>query len=114
VPSLAHHEYETLLRDLQAWVDHLIIRFALDVRTIPPCWTEHNAMVETLTALRDFERGCYVGNPPPTAAIDWIRTLRDTVTYLKEVAAVTQCTGRLHRAGASSSHRGRNLEAMDR
>lgn len=58
VPSLSESEFEALLTDLRIWVAGLVRRFALDVRTIPPCWERHNAMVETLTALRDAERGC--------------------------------------------------------
>lgn len=97
VPSLSDGEYDALLSDLRIWVDALILRFALDMRTIPPCWEQHNAMVETLAALRDAERGCFVGKAPTTAGLDWIRAVRDSAAYLRDQAAVTQCSAHEHR-----------------
>lgn len=97
VPSLSDTEYEALLTDLRLWVNGLIARFALDVRTIPPCWERHNAMVETLAALRDAERGCFVDRPPATAGVDWIRAVRESTTYLRDQASNTQCSAQQHR-----------------
>lgn len=97
VPSLSEGEYEALLTDLRIWVDGLIARFALDVRTIPPCWERHNAMVETLAALRDAERGCFVDRPPATAGVEWIRALRDSAIALRDHTAITQCSAHEHR-----------------
>ena len=86
-----------LLTDLRLWVEGLTSRFALDVRTIPPCWERHNAMVETLAALRDAERGCFVDRPPPSAGLEWIRAVRDSAGYLRDHAAMTRCTAHEHR-----------------
>jgi hypothetical protein len=97
VPSLNDSEYEALLTDLRLWVAGFVSRFALDVRTIPPCWERHNAMVETLAALRDAERGCFVDRPPPSAGLEWIRAVRDTVVYMRDQAAMTRCTAHEHR-----------------
>lgn len=97
VPSLSDTEYDALLTDLRIWVDTLLWRFALDVRTIPPCWDQHNAMVETLAALRDAERGCFVGKAPATAGLDWIRAVRDSAVYLRDQTALTQCSTHEHR-----------------
>lgn len=97
VPSLSDTEYEALLTDLRLWVDALISRFALDVRTLPPCWERHNAMVETLAALRDAERGCFVDGPPPTAGLEWIRAVKDSAAYLRDRVTITQCNAHEHR-----------------
>lgn len=97
VPSLSETEYDALLTDLRIWVEGLVFRFALDVRTIPPCWERHNAMVETLAALRDAERGCFVDGPPPTGGLEWIRAVRDSAVYLRDQAAITQCSAHEHR-----------------
>lgn len=97
VPSLSGTEYDALLTDLRLWVDGLISRFALDRRTVPPCWERHNAMVETLAALRDAERGCFVDGPAPTAGLEWIRAVRDGAVYLRDHAAITQCSAHEHR-----------------
>ncbi len=97
-PSLDQDDLQAALHDLRGWVEQLIDRFALDVRTIPPCWDRHNGMVEALTALRDYERGCYTDTASPTAAVDFIRALREITHFLKEAAALTQCSAREHRA----------------
>lgn len=97
VPSLNGPEYDALLTDLRLWVAGLVARFALDVRTIPPCWERHNAMVETLAALRDAERGCFVDRPPPSAGLEWIRAVKESVVYLRDHAAMTRCTAHEHR-----------------
>jgi hypothetical protein len=97
VPSLGAASKAQLLEDLEKWVEELARRFVVDIRTIPPCWTRHNAMVETLTALRDYERGCYVGTAPPTAAMEWIRALRDGIAFMHDLASLTQCSAREHR-----------------
>lgn len=97
VPTLTHAARGTLLDDLAPWVDTLTRRFAMDVRTLPPCWDRHNGMVEVLAALRDYERGAFVGTAPPTAAIDWLRAVRDALAFLRDLGALTQCAAREHR-----------------
>lgn len=97
VPSLTSAARVALLGHLAPWVDTLAHRFALDVRTLPPCWDRHNGMVEVLAGLRDYERGAFVGTAPPTAAIDWLRALRDALAFLRDLGALTQCTAREHR-----------------
>jgi hypothetical protein len=97
-PSLEEADLAPALDGLGRWVDQLIDRFALDVRTVPPCWHQHNAMVEALSALRDHERGCFADTASPTAAVDFIRAVREITQYLRETAAQTQCSAREHRA----------------
>jgi len=97
VPSLSAPEYDALLTDLRIWVDGLTARFALDARTVPPCWERHNAMVETLAALRDAERGYFVDRPPATAGMEWIRAVRESTVYLRDHVAITQCSAHEHR-----------------
>ena len=70
-PSLTGPERDRRLHQLVDWVDQLVDRFALDTRVVPPCWARHNALVETLSALRDHERASY----HPTAPIDRRRRL---------------------------------------
>jgi hypothetical protein len=52
--------------------------------------------VETLSALRNYEHACYA-NSAPTAAIDWLRALREATYWLTEWAARTGCTTTDHR-----------------
>jgi len=55
-PTLSRDEAVHAFADLRVWVDQLVDRFAIEVRVIPPCWQQHNGMVEALSALRDHER----------------------------------------------------------
>lgn len=96
-PSLTEEEHEGRTGELRDWVDQLVARFALDTRVIPPCWLRHNGMVETLSALRDHERASYADSAPATAAVDWVRALRDVESLLRDLAGKTQCTAQIHR-----------------
>ena len=70
----------------------LVQRFGIEPRVLPPCWEQHNGMVEALLALRDHERACYADSASPTAAVDWFRALREIEIRLADLAAQTQCT----------------------
>jgi hypothetical protein len=97
-PSLTGPERDRRMDQLLEWVDQLVDRFTLDTRVVPPCWRRHNAMVETLSALRDHERASYHQTAPPTAAVDWLRALRDVESLLRSIAGQTQCTTQTHRS----------------
>lgn len=97
VPSLTAAERDAAMPDLRVWVDRLVDRFTLDTRAVPPCWEQHNALVEVLSALRDHERGSYAADADPRSAVDWLRALRDIRAVLSELAAVTQCSAHSHR-----------------
>ena len=45
-------ELEDRLENLTEWVSWVVWRYALDPRTIPPCWLQHGALVEELSALQ--------------------------------------------------------------
>jgi hypothetical protein len=99
-PSLLATESRAQWEDLRAWVEQFVDRFTIDTRTIPPCWYRHNAMVETLAALRDHERGSYGESTSKTAAVEWLRAVRDIESLLRELASRTGCTAAEHRPGA--------------
>ena len=96
-PSLTRAESAEALESLEEWVRHLVTRFALDHRVVPPCWTHHPTLVETLSALRDHERGSYADSASPTAGMDFVRALRDARHILTETVSRTGCTAREHR-----------------
>jgi len=99
-PSLLPSESRAEWEDLRAWVEQFVDRFALDTRTIPPCWYRHNTMVETLAALRDHERGSYGHSIAKTTAVAWLRAVRDVEALLKESASRNGCTAAEHRPDA--------------
>ncbi len=112
-PSLSGDEAAHAFADLRGWVEQLVNRFAIEVRVIPPCWHQHNGMVEALSALRDHERACFADTASPTAAVDWFRALRDIEARLIELASKTQCSAHEHRSEVSRSWAGSETVSAD-
>jgi hypothetical protein len=83
--------------DLGRWVTWLVRRFRLRPREVPPCWFQHGAAVEELTALWGSYLTCYGQEQPATAAADWLRILADTRAHLVEWMARCGCTATEHR-----------------
>jgi hypothetical protein len=75
-PTLIVDETEDEWCSLRLWVEQLYIRFPHAVR-VPPCWWQHNDLVELLSALRDYERASYAPTAATTAAVDWHRAFRE-------------------------------------
>jgi hypothetical protein len=97
-PSLLPDDARQAWADLRDWVEHLVDRFGLETRAVPPCWYRHNTIVEALSALRDHERISFAPSASPTAAVDWFRALREIEHRLSEAGARTQCSVNEHRA----------------
>lgn len=96
-PSLLPDETRPAWADLRDWVESLVDRFALETRVVPPCWYQHNTLVEAMSALRDHERICFAPNASPSAALDWFRGLREIEHRMSEACARTQCSVNEHR-----------------
>jgi hypothetical protein len=99
LPSLTTCERERAMAQLREWVPLLVRRFAIEPRVIPPCWEQHNGMVEALFALKDHERVCYAEAASPTAAVEWFLAYREIEARLISLASLTQCTVHEHRTG---------------
>jgi hypothetical protein len=97
-PSLLPDQARLAWADLRNWVEHLVDRFGMETRVVPPCWYRHNTLVEALSALRDHERISFAQRASPTAAVDWFRALREIEHRLSETCARTQCSINEHRA----------------
>jgi hypothetical protein len=96
-PSLLPDDARQAWADLRDWVEHLVDRFGLETRTVPPCWYQHNTVVEALSALRDHERISFAPSASPSAAVDWFRALREIEHRLNEAGARTSCSVNEHR-----------------
>ena len=96
-PSLLPDEAGQSWADLREWVERLVDRFGLETRVVPPCWYQHNALVESLSALRDRERICFAPSASPAGAVDWFRGLREIEHRMGEACARTQCSVNEHR-----------------
>jgi hypothetical protein len=98
LPSLTAQERDRAMSQLRGWVALLVRRFAIEPRVIPPCWEQHNGMVEALFALKDHERVCYAEAASPTAAVEWFLAYREIEARLISLAAFTHCTRQEHRS----------------
>jgi hypothetical protein len=107
LPSLTSRERDRAMAQLREWVALLVRRFALEPRVIPPCWEQHNGMVEALLALKDHEHVCYAEAASPTAAVEWFHAYREIEARLISLAALTHCTRQEHRS-APVQDRARN------
>jgi len=96
-PSLLPEESRSAWAELRGWVESLVDRFGLETRVVPPCWYRHNTLVESLSALRDYERICFAPSASPTGAVDWFRALREIEHRMSEAGARTQCSVNEHR-----------------
>jgi hypothetical protein len=88
---------ETAWLDLRDWVDWFRTRLGLDHRVVPPCWYQHPALIEVLSAVHDHWREAYQRSSPRSAAADWHRALIGLEQRLRDWAARTGCTPTLHR-----------------
>jgi hypothetical protein len=97
-PTLIADETPDEWRSLRQWVDQLYTRFPHAVR-VPPCWWQHNDLVELLSALRDYERASYASDAAPTAAVDWHRAFREIESRMELWIKRFSCglSGREHR-----------------
>ena len=91
-PDLSADEAADTWADLATWVARLQARFShLDHHVLPRCWYRHNGHVEALLALRDHEQLSFGPLAPATAALDWLRALRDVEALLRAWTAQLAC-----------------------
>lgn len=95
-PALQPEDSRQEWAALRTWVEQLVERFGWSARVIPPCWYRHNPLVETLSALRDYERACFHPRASPAAAYDFLRTLRDAEQLLTDWTSRAGCTAGDH------------------
>jgi hypothetical protein len=91
-------ETEDALDELQDWVDWAVDRYRLDRRTVPPCWDQHGALVEELSALRTAWVAAYALTARPDAALDWHLAFALARERLSGWSARTGCRPGEHRA----------------
>jgi hypothetical protein len=97
-PALSREEQEEAFDALDDWVAWLLDRYALDHRTIPPCWAEHGALLEELSALRTGWLAAYSLTSPGDRPLDWHADFAAARRRLSEWAARTGCRAGQHRA----------------
>jgi hypothetical protein len=82
---------------LADWIAWLIDRYTLDHRTIPPCSSEHGALIEELSALRTAWLAAYAVTGRPEAPLDWHAHFAAAGQRLADWVARTGCRPGEHR-----------------
>ena len=99
--ALADTEIQERLEDLADWSHWLIERYALDHRSIPPCWARHGALVEELSALHTGWLTAYAQDARGDAPLHWHTEFAAARQRLTEWTARTGCRPGEHRRGAA-------------
>jgi hypothetical protein len=85
------------LERLTEWVNWAIHRYGLDHKVIPPCWPEHGALTEELSALRTFWEACYQEDAAPADPLAFHRDLTLAFRRLRDWSSLLGCTRTNHR-----------------
>jgi hypothetical protein len=95
--ALSPHEYEEQLEALDDWTAWLASRYALDHRTIPPCWPEHGALLEELSALRTAWLTAFAVTSAGDAPLAWHTHFAAGRQRLTDWVSRTGCRAGEHR-----------------
>ncbi|WP_019873092.1 hypothetical protein [Sporichthya polymorpha] len=95
--TLTEIETEDALEELEDWIGWLVDRYALDHRTVPPCWEHHGALVEELSALRTAWVAAYAITGRADAPLDWHAQFAAARRRLSDWGARTGCKAGTHR-----------------
>jgi hypothetical protein len=85
------------LKRLTSWVNWAIDRYRLDHKVIPPCWPDHGALVEELSALRTFWEACYLEDSAPSDPMSFHRDLTLAIRRLRDWSSTLGCSRTTHR-----------------
>jgi hypothetical protein len=96
-PMLGEDEMTSRAQELVDWVDWVIDRYALDHRTIPPCWSQHGALLEELSALRTAWVTVYSADSVGDAPLRWHSEFATARPRLTDWVARTGCRPGEHR-----------------
>ena len=96
--TMTDRETEDALDELEDWVFWVVDRYALDHRTVPPCWAEHGALVEELSALRVAWLAAFGITGRPEAPLEWHGQFAAVRQRMTEVVSQSGCRPSEHRA----------------
>jgi hypothetical protein len=101
-PALTAQEREEQLDALADWSRWLVDRYALDHRTVPPCWPQHGSLLEELSALRTAWLTAFAVTSTGDAPLEWHAHFAAARQRLAEWVSRTGCRSAEHREHASS------------
>ena len=96
-PALSAQEREEQLEALNDWSHWLASCYALDHRTIPPCWPEHGALLEELSALRTAWLTAFAVTSAGDAPLAWHAHFAASRQRLADWVSRTGCRAGEHR-----------------
>ena len=96
-PALTELEKKDQLKALNAWTRWLAHCYALDHRTVPPCWAQHGALLEEPSALRTAWLTAFAVTSPGDAPLDWHTNFAATRQRLADWVSRTGCRSGEHR-----------------
>jgi len=97
-PNLTPAEAAEHFDALDDWVAWLADRYQLDHRVIPPCWADHGALVEELSALRTGWLTAFCLTATGDAPLTWHAEFANTRQRLADWAARSGCRPGEHRS----------------
>lgn len=95
--ALTAQEREEQLEALNDWIRWLAQCYALDHRTVPPCWTEHGALLEELSALRTAWLTAFAATSSGDAPLAWHTNFAAARQRLADWASRAGCRSGEHR-----------------
>ena len=108
-PALAKVERKDRLKALTKWIDWLTRRYALDHRTVPPCWALHGALIEELSALYTGWASAYAVASSADRPLRWHADFAMARKRLGEWVARSGCRVGEHRSDPSDLEPTRTL-----
>lgn len=96
-PRLDHDAALAAWHGLDSWIRWCVRRYGLDHRIIPPCWYQHGALVEELSALRTGWQAAHSPTAPGNAPLEWHALFAMTRQRLQEWVARSGCRPDEHR-----------------
>ena len=96
-PALEAQERRDQLTELTCWIGWLSDCYSLDHRIVPPCWPEHGALLEELSALWTAWRTAYASTSSGSAPLDWHTQFAASRQRLTDWVAKTGCRNGEHR-----------------
>jgi hypothetical protein len=95
--ALNDDERAEQLDALDDWVRWVIDRYALDHRTVPPCWPRHGALLEELSALRTAWLTAYAVTSSGDGPLEWHAHFAAARQRLTDWVSRTGCRAAEHR-----------------
>lgn len=102
--TLSDIETEDSLEGLEDWITWLVERYALDHRSVPPCWEQHGALVEELSALRTAWIAAFNVTGRPGAPLEWHAQFAAGRHRLGDWSSRTGCRPGQHRPDRAELH----------